>query len=66
VLAALDTGRQIGMTSVGLAGNDGGTMHGRCDYPLFLPFKDTARIQEGHLMLVHLLSEHIDEAFAEG
>jgi len=65
VLKALDTAGQRGLVRLGLAGHDGGQMQGRCDYDLFIPFTDTARIQEAHLMFIHLLSEYIDEAFAE-
>jgi D-sedoheptulose 7-phosphate isomerase len=64
VLAALAVGRGIGMLTVGIAGNNGGNMRGACDLELFLPCTDTARVQEGHLMLVHLLAECVDAAFA--
>jgi D-sedoheptulose 7-phosphate isomerase len=66
VLAALDTARKQGLVTVGFAGRGGGEMKGRCDYELFLPHESTARVQEGHLMLLHLICEHIEEAFVEG
>jgi D-sedoheptulose 7-phosphate isomerase len=65
VLKALDKAGERGLVRLGLAGHDGGQMQGRCEYDLFIPFTDTARIQEAHLMFIHLLSEYIDEAFAE-
>ena len=65
VLRALTAARRIGMVTIGFSGGDGGGMRGLCDHELFLPFADTARIQEGHLMLIHLLAECIDAAFAE-
>lgn len=65
VLAALATARKQGMLTVGFSGDGGGGMRGKCDHAFFLPFADTARIQEGHLMLIHLLTECIDEAFAD-
>jgi D-sedoheptulose 7-phosphate isomerase len=64
-LAALDAAQQIGMISLALAGNDGGLIRDRCDYDLFIPSKDTARIQEAHLIFIHLLSEYLDQAFPE-
>ncbi len=64
VLAALAAARRVGMVTIGLSGGDGGGMRGLCDHELFLPFTDTARIQEGHLMVIHLLAECIDAAFA--
>lgn len=62
-LAALDAARRIGMISLVLAGNDGGEMRDRGDYALFVPTKDTARVQEAHLIFIHLLSEYLDRAF---
>lgn len=64
VLAALASARRIGMLTIGLSGDGGGGMRGMCDHELFLPFTDTARVQEGHLMVIHLLAECIDDAFA--
>lgn len=64
VLRALTAGRKVGMVTIGFSSGDGGGMRGLCDHELFLPFTDTARIQEGHLMLIHLLAECIDAAFA--
>ena len=65
VLAALDAAQEVGMIRLGLAGNDGGAMRDHCDYDLFIPTKDTARIQEAHLIFIHLLSEYLDRAFPE-
>ena len=64
VLAALAAARRIRMVTIGLSGGDGGGMRGLCDHELVLPFADSARIQEGHLMVIHLLAECIDAAFA--
>lgn len=65
ILAALDAARRLGLITVGLTGRDGGEMRNRCDHGIFLPQRDTARIQEGHLMIIHLLCECIDQAFTE-
>lgn len=64
VLRAFDAAQRIGMMTIGISGNGGGAMRGACRHELFLPFTDTARIQEGHLMVIHLLAECIDDAFA--
>ncbi len=64
LLDALETAGEIGMTRLVLAGNGGGAMGELCEYNLFVSTRDTARIQEAHLMLVHLLSEFLDKAFA--
>lgn len=63
VLQALERARSLGLTTIGLTGNDSAAMEERCDYVLGLPSQDTARIQEGHLMIIHLLCEVIEAAF---
>jgi D-sedoheptulose 7-phosphate isomerase len=62
-LEAINSARSIGMSTLVFAGNEGGKMRGRSDYSLFISSKDTARIQEAHLVYIHLLSELIDAAF---
>lgn len=63
VLQALERARNLGLTTIGLTGNDGRAMEERCDYVLGLPSQHTARIQEGHLIIIHLLCEIIEAAF---
>lgn len=64
VLLALTKGREMGLTTVGLTGEHAYDMEQCCDYVIDVPSEDTARIQEGHLMLIHLLCEKIEVAFA--
>jgi D-sedoheptulose 7-phosphate isomerase len=40
---------------VGLTGNRGGKMTELCDYILEVPSSDTPKIQEGHLVLGHII-----------
>lgn len=56
VLKALDTARVRGMTTVGFTGENGRKMMGpRCDYCLVVPSVDTARIQESHEFVWHVI-----------
>ncbi len=50
-----------GLFTAALLGKDGGALRGIADWELLLPFSETARVQEGHLMVVHLLSELLEE-----
>jgi D-sedoheptulose 7-phosphate isomerase len=50
-----------GLFTAALLGKDGGALRGVADWELLLPFSETARVQEGHLMVVHLLSELLEE-----
>lgn len=63
VLKALDAARQQNVFTVGLCGRDDGCMQTVCRRVVSVPSEDTARIQEGHLAVIHLLCEYIDDAF---
>jgi D-sedoheptulose 7-phosphate isomerase len=57
VLQALKVARKMGITTVGLTGKDGGRMKSRVDYCLAVPSNDTARIQECHILLGHIICQ---------
>jgi D-sedoheptulose 7-phosphate isomerase len=66
VLDALDAARARALFTVGFTGQDGGNMTGRVDVLFCVPSSTTARIQETHLTLGHILCELIDrELFPE-
>ncbi len=65
VLRAVERGRAIGCRSIGLAGGTGGPLAAMVDLPLVVPVSETARIQEMHILIGHILCECIDEAFAQ-
>jgi D-sedoheptulose 7-phosphate isomerase len=49
------------MTTIGFLGRDGGGCLGICDIALLVPATDTARIQEVHLLLGHLLCGQVEK-----
>ena len=55
VLKALSTAHDNNIHTVGLTGRDGGKMKGNCDVTLIVPSNSTARIQEMHITLGHML-----------
>ncbi len=55
VLRALKAARDKGLIPVGFTGRDGGSMVGLADPLLIVPATDTARIQEMHILLGHML-----------
>jgi D-sedoheptulose 7-phosphate isomerase len=61
VLKALETARALGMTTAGLSGRDGGKMPALCDVMLIVPSPSTARIQEMHITLGHLLCGALEQ-----
>lgn len=55
ILRALEEARSRGLVCVGLTGNREGSMRPLCDYLLEVPSGVTPKIQEGHLVLGHIL-----------
>lgn len=55
ILRAFEEARARGMVCVGLTGNRGGPMRELCDFLLEVPSAVTPKIQEGHLVLGHIL-----------
>jgi D-sedoheptulose 7-phosphate isomerase len=64
VVLALEAARAIGLMTVGLTGNGGGRLAALVDECIDVPHTDTARIQEVHGMVVHLLCEIIEDEAA--
>jgi D-sedoheptulose 7-phosphate isomerase len=62
VVAGLVAARQRGLVTVGLTGNGGGEVAAHVDHLIDVPHRDTQRIQEVHAMVLHLLSEVVEEA----
>ena len=62
ILRAFEEARAKGLVCVGLTGNRGGPMRELCDYLLAVPSSDTPKIQEGHLVLGHILCGLIENA----
>ncbi|MEM1324628.1 MAG: D-sedoheptulose 7-phosphate isomerase [Bacteroidota bacterium] len=62
VIRAAKKGRDLGMTVVGMTGESGGKLKAYCDHLLNIPSTDTPRIQEGHILLGHIICELVEEA----
>ena len=65
VINALESANKLGCLTISLSGRDGGKMKSVCDYNLIVPSSDTARIQEIHILCIHILCELIEKAFSE-
>ena len=63
VANVLVAAKQMGIKTLGLSGRDGGVMNELCDLNLIIPAKDTARIQEMHILIGHIICQAIDDAF---
>jgi D-sedoheptulose 7-phosphate isomerase len=65
VLKAVETARSIGMATIGFTGGDGGPLAKRVEHAFIVPSTVTARIQETHITLGHVICGLIEEAFSE-
>jgi D-sedoheptulose 7-phosphate isomerase len=65
VCAALEAARQSGAFTVALTGEGGGLMAKIADAVLSVASKDTARIQEGHILCGHMLCDWIELSVCE-
>lgn len=61
ILAAFETCRQLGVTSIALCG-EGGELDGVVDYVLRVPSSHTPRIQECHILIGHMLCAQVELA----
>jgi D-sedoheptulose 7-phosphate isomerase len=64
VLAALEAASKLNCVTAALLGKDGGLIKDTVDIPLIVPSSNTARIQEAHILIGHLLCEIVDSAFS--
>jgi len=63
LLLALDAARGMQMRTVCLLGRDGGQMRGKGTIELVVGVQPTARIQEAHQLIMHLILEEIEQEF---
>lgn len=67
VLTAVAEAKSRGMRTIGLTGKGGGKLVGAVDVAIVVPSSVTARIQETHITVLHVLCELIDAAlYPEG
>lgn len=64
VYRAIQTARQIGAKTAALLGKDGGKIGVAVNYPIIIPGATTARIQEGHITLIHIICELVENKLA--
>jgi phosphoheptose isomerase len=64
VAAALAAARAKGVYSVALLGKGGGACKGLADEEFIIPSMVTARIQEAHKLLLHMICELVDRELA--
>jgi D-sedoheptulose 7-phosphate isomerase len=61
VLRALTRAKHMGLKTVGLTGGTGGRVGGLCDAAIIVPSAVTARIQEMHITIGHILCKALEQ-----
>ena len=62
IVKAVETSNANGVTTVGLLGRTGGPVKDLVDHALVVPSDNTARIQEAHILIGHILCQIIEES----
>jgi len=62
VLRAVEVAHAMGLTVIGLTGAKGKRFARSCDHVLVTPHDSTPRIQEGHVVMGHVLCELVERA----
>lgn len=63
ILKALESAKKSGCKTLGLSGRNGGKMNGLCDLNIIVPSDVTARIQEMHILIGHIMCKAVDNEF---
>lgn len=61
VLRAIRTAKEMSLVTIALLGKDGGATKGLADQALVIPSESTARIQEAHILIGHILCDLIEQ-----
>ena len=61
VIEAVKKAKKLGLTTIGLSGGRGGSLAKITDINIIVPSDVTARIQESHILIGHILCELVEE-----
>lgn len=60
IIEAMKVAKEKGLKTVALLGKDGGKLKGVCDYEFIIPGETSDRIQEVHMMILHIIIEGVE------
>ena len=66
IIKALEMANSKNLVTIGLSGRDGGEMPAICDHMIITPSNSTARIQEMHILLGHMLCGGLEQSLGLG
>ncbi len=62
VIEAVKEAKKMGIKTIALTGKRGGALTGFCDTSIIVESDDTARIQEAHILIGHIIAEILESA----
>ena len=60
IIEAVKVAKEKGLKTVALLGKDGGQLKGMCDYEFIINAKTSDRVQEVHMMILHVIIEGVE------
>jgi D-sedoheptulose 7-phosphate isomerase len=63
VVKAFEMARSMEVSTIGFTGSTGGNMKALSDILLNMPSDDTPRIQEGHILVGHIICQLVEEGY---
>jgi len=64
LVEAARSAKERGIVTIALLGRDGGKLAGEVDFAVIVPSSDTARIQEGQMVIYHIICDLVEEEMA--
>ncbi len=61
VINAVKLAKEMGIKTIGLLGRNGGALAELVDFPLTIAIDKTARIQEAHIFILHIICEAFEQ-----
>ncbi|HOO99822.1 MAG TPA: SIS domain-containing protein [Bacteroidales bacterium] len=66
IVRALEAAREKDIVTIGLTGSTGSEMERLCNICLIVPSNETARIQEAHILIIHIICLLVEEQLFNG
>ncbi|MBU1165992.1 D-sedoheptulose 7-phosphate isomerase, partial [Candidatus Micrarchaeota archaeon] len=60
LLEAAKKAKTLGIKIIGLLGKGGGKLKSMCDHAIVIPSDNTPRIQEMHVLVIHMICESVE------
>ena len=65
VIEGIKTAKRMGLTTISLTGCGGGKLAGLTDISIIVPSKVTARVQEAHICIAHVICELVEDQISK-